>query len=232
MKAQEKVCDGIGGNSFFGPVYDGQTIAEDGYVYAREGKLSGVRVLMGTNEHEGAAFFSRNGLGRDLNVSVLQPLFRSNAPMANTYYLAQLKTDSPYAAMVRTMTQYMYQMHSYRFASALSGAGTPVYMYRYGYQAGRELGARHGDELHYIWGKTQIIASKDDAVNKRLARSLHDEWVAFIKTGDPNTDQPGQWPLYSDARRRVMLFDAADSVITLDSVYDDKAFPSAVFVIK
>ena len=239
FKAQAKVCDGLGGNSFFGPVYDGVTIPEDGHQYAREGKLSGIKAIIGTNEQEGAVFIGRNDMGGDLNVSVFQPLFRSNAPMANAYYQTLLKTDSPYAAMVKTLTQYMYQIHSYRFAGALTAAGTPVYMYRYRYQNGREPGARHGDELHYIWGAAHILTSNDDAAKKQLARSLHGAWVAFIKTGDPNgtTGDPNgagipKWPRYRDTDRQVMVFSDVDAVTRLKEVYNDKKFPSAVFVIR
>lgn len=232
IKAQARVCAGIGGNSFFGPLYDGVTIPEDGYQYARDGKLSGIRVIIGTNEQEGAAFVNREAVGSDPGASIFQPLFRSNAPMASAYYRAQLRTDSPYIALVKTLTQYMYQLHSYRFAKALSGAGALVYMYRYRYQNGRELGARHGDELHYIWGAAPIAVSGDDAGKKQLARTLHGAWVAFIKTGDPNGDVLPHWPEYSDGSRKVMVFDSVDSVVGLKEVYDDRKFPSAVFVIK
>jgi para-nitrobenzyl esterase len=232
IKAQAKVCAGIGGNSFFGPVYDGITIPEDGYQYARQGKLSDIRAIIGTNEHEGAAFIGKNEIGKNPNASIFQPLFRSNAPMANAYYQALLQTDSPYTAMVTALTQYMYQVHSYRFAKALSGAGIPVYMYRYRYQNGREFGARHGDELHYIWGAARILTSNDDAAKKQLARSLHAAWSAFIKTGDPNGTAIPQWPTYRDTNRQVMVFSDVDTVTGLQEVYDDRRFPSAVFIIK
>lgn len=232
IKAQGKVCAGIGGNSFFGPVYDGVTIPQDGYRYVREGHLSKIRAIIGTNEHEGAAFIGKEGVNDYPNAHTFLPLFRSNAPMASIYYQSQLKTDSPYTAMVRTLTQYMYQMHSYRFATALTGSGSPVYMYRYRYQNNRELGARHGDELHYIWGAAKILSSNDDAAKKQLAGSLHGSWAAFIRTGDVNGDHVPRWPKYSDTDRQVMVFNDTDSVIKLTEVYDDKHFPSAVFVIK
>jgi para-nitrobenzyl esterase len=152
--------------------------------------------------------------------------------MANSFYQTLLQTDSPYAAMVRTLTQYMYQLHSYRFAKALSSAGTPVYMYRYSYQDGREFGARHGDELHYIWGAARILTSNDKAAKKQLAGSLHGAWAAFIKTGDPDGTGIPQWPAYKDTDRQVMVFSDVDTVTRLQEVYDDKHFPSAVFVIK
>ena len=151
--------------------------------------------------------------------------------MADAYYETLLKTDSPYVAMVKTLTQYMYQMHSYRFAKVLTDAGTPVWVYRYRYQNGKELGARHGDELHYIWGAAGILNSNDDPAKKQLAISMHGAWVAFIKTGDPNCPSLPQWPKYSDNTRQIMAFDAVDTVVHLEEVYNDKNFPSAVFVL-
>jgi para-nitrobenzyl esterase len=232
IKAQAAVCDGMGGNSFFGPVLDGVTIKEDGYAYAAAGKLSGVRAIIGTNENEAALFVGKEAVHGDVNAGIFQPLFRSNAPMANAYYQSLLKTDSPYAAMVKTLTQYMYQLHSYRFARVLTDAGTPVWMYRFSYQNGREFGARHADELHYIWGAAAILHSNADPAKKQLAQSLHDSWVAFIKNGDPNGGSLPQWPKYNADNPQVMLFDETDKVVRLTQVYDDKDFPPAVFVIK
>lgn len=231
IKAQGKITDGIGGNSFFGPVLDGITIPGNAYEYARQHKAAGIRAIIGTNEDEGATFARKKF--SDADAEVFKPLFRDNAPMANTYYQTLLKTDSPYTALVKTMTQYMYQLHSYRFAKALTEAGTPVWMYRYKYEDGRELGARHGDELRYIWGAARIESSTGaDPAKKQLAKSLHNAWTAFIKTGDPNCESLPQWPKYSATRRQIMIFDAKDTVVALKEVYNDKDFPSAVFVIK
>ena len=231
IRAQGKITAGIGGNSFFGPVYDGITIPEDAYRYAKQGKITGVKAIIGTNEDEGAAFAPKDPT--NANTRVFQPLFRTNAPMANTYYQTLLKTDSPYVALVKTMTQYMYQMHSYRFAKALTDAHTPVWMYRYKYENGKTLNARHGDELRYIWGAARIASSPTaDTAKKQLAKSLHGAWVSFIKTGNPNCPSLPQWPKYSATRKQIMVFDTTDTVVPLKEVYNDTDFPSAVFVIK
>lgn len=231
IKAQGVICEGIAGNSQFGPVYDGATIPEDGYKYAASGKLSRIRAIIGTNENEGASFTSPNANYSKAYKTIFKPLDENDAPMAYAYYQRQLKTDSPYAAAVKTLTQYMYQMHSYRFAKALTTVGTNVWVYRYKYQNGKQFGAHHGDELYYIWGAQKILNSNDD-VKKQLARSLHGTWAAFIKTGDPNCPEAPQWPKYNTTKREVMVFDSTDSVIHLKEIYNDKNFPSAVFVLR
>ncbi|WP_431210086.1 carboxylesterase/lipase family protein [Puia sp. P3] len=232
MRAQRKVCDGIGG-ILFGPVYDGVTIPEDGYAYAASSlasasaKLGGSGLSSGRMKMRGAAF-----VGKDAGEEVFGPLFRDNAEYAHAYYRARLRTDSPYAAMVRTLTQYMYQLHSYRLAGALSGAGVPVYVYRYAFENGQELGARHGDELRYIWDAAKVRMNSMDSVQVRLANGLHGAWVNFIRSGDPNGRGLMAWPGYRVGDPRVMVFDRVESVVRLKEVYDDKQFPSAVFVIK
>lgn len=69
--------------------------------------ISGVKAIIGTNEDEGAAFVNKNAANGDINANIFEPLFRSNAPMAKAYYQTRLKTDSPYTALVQTLTQYM-----------------------------------------------------------------------------------------------------------------------------
>jgi len=105
-------------------------------------------------------------------------------------------------------------------------------MYRYSYQNGEEMGARHGDELHCVWGAARIASSDADTTQKQLARSLHGAWVAFIRTGNPNGDMLPEWPGYSDRDKKVMMYNDIDAVVALKEVYNDKVFPSAVFVMK
>lgn len=232
IRAQGRICAGIGGNSQFGPVYDGITITTDAYRYAAAGHLSDIRVLMGTNEDEGALFVGPDADYQHAYIRIFEPLFQSNAPFAFAFYKHRLGLDSPYAAAVKTLTQYMYQMHAYRLATVLSDSGTPVWMYRYKYHGGHPFGARHSYELHYIWDAAKILNSATDTVEKQLAINMHQAWVNFIKAGDPQVKTLPRWPRYGAGAPQIMLFDTTSAVAALKTVYDDPAFPSAVFVIK
>jgi para-nitrobenzyl esterase len=118
-------------------------------------------------------------------------------------------------------------MHSYRWAKTLSQVGVPVWMYRFDY-ADSPLGAAHAMELPFVWYDGKIA----DAGKKQLAIEMHSAWVAFIKTGNPNTSLLPSWPNYNNNARPVMIFDKTDKVTELQEVFDDKDFPSAVFVLK
>jgi para-nitrobenzyl esterase len=228
MKAQAKVCTGIGGNSFFGPVYDGVVIKNDAYKYASGKELQHIKALIGTNKYEAAAFVSEDAWSKDPENTILKPLFRDGSPLVYKTYQNELKTGAPYYAAVKIVTQYMYQMHSYRFAKALSQNGIPVWMYRFDYDNGKKYGALHGAELHYVWADPK--KKQDKPEQDQLVLTMHNAWVAFIKTGDPNTSALPQWPLYKNDTRQVMMFDTINTVIGLKEVFDDKSFPSQVFM--
>ena len=231
MKIQGIVCEGIGGNSFFGPVYDGKVIKQDGYQYAAGTNMPRIKALIGTNEYEAALFFNPNqDLDRN-NKAYLKALFGDDYPMVYAKYQQQLKTDSPYAAGVKVLTQYMYQMHSYRFAKVLAQNNIPVWVYRYKYDDDKPFGAKHGQELQYLWN-TRDPNTITDNTKKQLTQNMHGAWVAFIKTGNPNIATLPQWPVYNSNARRVMAFDTTDKVIGLKEVYNDKSFPSQVFMLK
>lgn len=231
MKMQGIVCQGIGGNSFFGPVYDGKVIKEDGYKYAASNNLPKIKALIGTNEYEAALFFNPNeDLDKD-NHAYLKALFADEYPLVYARYQQQLKTGSPYAAGVKVLTQYMYQMHSYRFAKVLAQNNIPVWMYRFKFNDGKPFGAKHAWELQYIWNPNNPNSITNDT-KKQLTQNMHGAWVAFIKTGDPNINTLPKWPMYNNNTREVMAFDTTDKVISLKEVYNDKSFPSQVFMLK
>lgn len=231
IKAQGVIAAGIGGNSRFGPVYDGSVITEDAYQYAAGKNMPPLKALIGTNQYEGAAFIKQETDFGQIHAKIFKPLFEDNSAFADTAYQHELRKNSPYGAAVNVLTQYMYQMHSYRLAKVLARNGIPVWMFRYDYNSGKPYGASHGQELPFVWNEHNI-SSSPDSIKKQLALNMHGTWARFIKNGDPNLPLLPKWPNYTNDTREVMLFDTVNSVIKLNEVYDDNHFPSAVFVLK
>jgi para-nitrobenzyl esterase len=165
------------------------------------------------------------------DTQILRSLFGDDYLMVYKAYQQELKTNAPYDAAAKILTQYMYQMHSYRFAKVLVQNNIPVWMYRLNYDKASNLGAAHAAELQFVWNNPDL-ASSPDMVKKQLAADMHKAWVAFIKTGNPNCSTLPQWPNYSNNTRQIMSYDSISRAIGLKEVYDDKNFPSAVFVLK
>jgi len=229
IKAQAKVCAGIGGNSFFGPVYDGVVIKTDAYKYAGSKDMPHIKALIGTNRYEAAMFINGDEQLKHPDTVILRSLFGDDYPMVYKSYQLELKTSAPYDAAVKVITQYMYQMHSYRFAKALSQNNTPVWMFRFDYDDGKKYGAMHGEELQYVWNSPKLKQAAKE--KQQLAINMHSAWVAFIKTGNPNTHTLPNWPNYNNNTRQVMTFDTTNKVINLKEIFDDKSFPSQVFML-
>ncbi|HEY8928707.1 MAG TPA: carboxylesterase family protein [Mucilaginibacter sp.] len=230
MRAQAKVCAGIGGNSFFGPVYDGVVVPEDGYKYAGSKTISNIKALIGTNKYEAAAFMNGDEQLKHPDRTILKALFGDNYQSVYKEYQRQLTIDSPYDAAVKVITQYMYQMHSYRFARALSASDVPVWMYRFDYDNGKKYGATHGVELNYLWNAEKLKQAGGE--HAKLAGEMHAAWVAFIKTGNPGNKKISEWPIYNDSSKQVMVFDTENRVESLKEVFNDPDFPSQVFMLK
>jgi para-nitrobenzyl esterase len=227
---QARSNTGISGTSFFGPVIDGVALTKDPYRYAADHQLSRFRALVGANKTEALLFTAMDGRYKHPDSSLFRDMFGDDAPPVYKSYQVWSKAMSPEEAAVKTLTQYMYQMHTYRFAKALNAAGNPVWMYRFDY-AKLSLGAAHASELAFVWYKP---ASKEftDSAKKQLALQMHAAWVSFIKTGDPNNPSLPNWPRYEQETKEVMLFDEKSRATPITDVFDDKTFPSAVFVLK
>ena len=159
------MCSGIGGNSFLGPVYDGTTIPGMPTNMWRINASNTYGRSSAQTNTKAAAFTGADDDYSHPDSTIFKPLFQDNHAMVYAYYLQLLKTDSPYTAAVQTLTQYMYQMHSYRFAKVLDQNGIPVCMYRFEFANGRQFGARTGRSCN-IFGKTNSLTTSADSRQK------------------------------------------------------------------
>ncbi len=229
IKAQAAACGGIEGTSFFGPVIDGVVINSDPYQYAAGKNLPNFKALIGTNKTEAGLFTAMDERVKNPDTTFFKACFGDDYALVYRDYLKELKTLSPADATVEVFTQYMYQMHAYRWAKALAQSGIPVWIYRFDYARG-PFGAGHTAELPFVW--YQPSENITDAAKKQLAVDMHTAWVSFIKTGNPNASGLPQWPNYTNNSHHVMLFDTPAQATDLKDVFDDKDFPSAVFVLR
>ena len=70
-------------------------------------------------------------------------------------------------------------------------------------------GANHASEMSYVFASGRPMQGGDKAVSD----AMHNYWVNFIKTGDPNGDGLDNWPVYKDGEKTVMFFKNGTSLI-------------------
>ncbi|PIL26319.1 hypothetical protein GSI_12075 [Ganoderma sinense ZZ0214-1] len=99
-------------------------------------------------------------------------------------------------------------------AAAAAAAGVTVYSYVFADQnvavADPSLGVRHGSELPYVYGFSNIETSSLESV--LVSRAMVDYWLSFVASGTPN-DGKGLtrtiWPNYESDNQVLIQFDTA-----------------------
>ena len=57
-----------------------------------------------------------------------------------------------------------------------------------------------------------LAAQQENAPRQRLATSVHNAWVSFIKTGVPVAEGLPNWPEYDAEQRLTMVFNDTSTV--------------------
>ncbi len=105
-------------------------------------------------------------------------------------------------------------------ARQMARQGLPVFVYHFSYvpAAARptSFGASHGSEITYVFGtlpdhpitygpRTIPAATPDD---RKVSDAMHAYWVAFAKTGDPDSAGGPRWPRFAVGAERLIEFGA------------------------
>ncbi|AYL97826.1 carboxylesterase/lipase family protein [Mucilaginibacter celer] len=229
IAAQSKIANGAQGTNYWGPVSDGVVIDGDAYQAVRKLNNSKVRFIIGTNKFESKMFIAGDKRLNQPDSTVLYGWFGNNYRYVLDAYQTEAKKTSADSAALKVLTQYMYQMHSYRLANTLAQAGNHVWLYRFDYKRDG-TGATHADELAYLWFNPRQNNFND--TEKQLAAQMHQNWVNFIKGKTPGEVSGKTWPHFVAGENSIVVFDAVSGPVQLSNVYNDKASPSACFVLK
>jgi para-nitrobenzyl esterase len=210
--AQEEAADHVGE---WGVIVDGHLLKEPPMSAFAGGRAARIPLIIGTNSEEGSL------LG-------LQPQSEGLFPKVSKDDLNKLKalygTQAPDdEAFARLMFRDGYFASEARWIAAKAGAeGTPAYLYRFEYVLsglqgrglqGRRAGAYHGSEIPFVFDRMPDL--RVDETDLRVARALHNCWVAFARTGKPTCGDAPDWPAYSPGGK-WMVFDAHPSARPLE----------------
>ena len=192
------------------PIVDGvvvtRTFAE---ALADKGERN-VPLVIGTNEDEGTLFALL--LPHDLTDEQMAACLGPSAPDARAVVDAVRSSASGRPPIVDLMTDAVFRIPSLRGADAQTQAGVPVWVYLFTWRTpafGGALGATHALEIPFVWDMVRdptwsFLVGEDPPV--ALAEAMQDAWLAFARTGDPNTESLPEWPRYDTTRRPTFEF--------------------------
>jgi len=127
--------------------------------------------------------------------------FRKAHPEATPWDLwILIATDHPRGTYSRELAKRKAEQH-----------GSRVFAYRYDWETpegGGHMRSPHTIEIQFVFNNIKIagplISKMPEAYT--LASKTSSAWVAFARTGDPNTPKLPKWPAYSAKSRDTMLF--------------------------
>lgn len=90
--------------------------------------------------------------------------------------------------------------------------GAPVYMYMFTWESpvlDGALRSTHCMEIPFVFNNAKIHASMTGGGDQAdaLAAKMSDAWLAFARTGNPNTPSLPKWPVYTAENGATMFFD-------------------------
>jgi len=101
----------------------------------------------------------------------------------------------------------------------------PVYLYYFRWETpldGGRLKSPHTIEIPFVFDNVQSSRLTAGATGAQaLAGRVSDAWVAFARSGDPNTPKLPHWPAFDANERATMMFDNA-SVVQNDPLREQR----------
>lgn len=185
---------------YSGPMVDGRTIMGASLDAISAGLYANVPVIVGANSADGFPM-----------VTDKEQIFAAYGEKAAQARKLHDPAGTETGLVVGTMTSAdrMFIEPARAVARALAARGRATWLYRFGY-AHPDLqkamgGAPHASEIPYVFDTVGVREQhKMMPEEASVAKSAHDLWVAFARTGKPSD----AWPTASASETKVMLIDA------------------------
>lgn len=211
--------------AFYRPVVDGRSLTRQPYTPDATPVSADIPLLVGTNNNE---MRLQGGLGQPENFA----LTWDQLPAKLEAFVEKDDIEAVIAGMRAAHPDYdasdvffqvatfrNYRGTALRHAERKSAQTAPVYMYRLDWKTpveGGRLETPHALDIAFVFdnvARSTSFTGPETPATKRMADLMADAWIAFARTGNPNTPALPQWPTYSTDNRATMLFDLEPEVV-------------------
>ncbi|CAG9297684.1 carboxylesterase/lipase family protein [Celerinatantimonas diazotrophica] len=189
--------------TYSGPMMDGHVISENPEKAYRAGDFAHVPLLVGANDDD-LGFVRQHYQNR---AQVLAMFGQHQSQAAKAY-----RDIQGTKALSELIARQKMMIEPARFvAQEFAGQNVPVWEYRFGYVAnareGQWQGAKHASEIAYVFKTLAATYGPNvTARDQKMADLIHQYWVNFAKTGNPNGASLPHWPAYSSKTDQLMWF--------------------------
>jgi para-nitrobenzyl esterase len=218
LEAQARLFKSRFSDIAFGPVIDGDVVPVAPIQHLRSASEPTVPILIGTTLDEARYWILEDGRLDQLPISFIQPWLNAiTGNRADDIIEAyrQSRPDYTDSQIGLAITgDSAFRMPAIATAEALANSTTPVWMYLFALAStslsGR-LGSPHAIDLPFTFNNLRASGASafiepDAADYQPLADTTQGAWINFIRHGDPQTTELGDWPTYDATSRPTMVF--------------------------
>jgi para-nitrobenzyl esterase len=241
LEVQERVTPRTGG-VFYGPVADGQELPADPLAAIAAGSAQGIPMLIGTNLEERKFFRRIDPEAEHLTEEGLLSLLANRRTSAKAgdqaafdpaeavavYQAARSargELTTPEELWFAMLSDRRYRVPALRQAELHADHTPQTYAYLFSWKSPAEegrLGAGHGVEIPFVFGTLDTPVAEERVPEGSpvgtLSVQIQDAWIAFARTGSPQTPRLPDWEPYTATDRCTMLFDLTSG--SVDAPYE------------
>jgi para-nitrobenzyl esterase len=210
--------------SGFAPVVDGKVLPGHPFHPTASAVMPEVPVILGTNRTEltlqlvgDAAAFSLDEAGLQARA---QEMFGDEARQLVEVYRKSVPAATPSEIFFLMASDRAYCVPIMTIAARRAALGkAPAYMYYFAWEtpvAGGKMKSPHALEIPFVFDNTERSArfTGGGARPAALADKMSDAWIAFARTGSPDTPKLPKWTPYDVATRATLVLNDSSSIVS------------------
>ena len=194
----------------FSPVVDGEAIPRHPFEPTAPELTADVPMIIGTTLDD-AAMGGRFDIDDEAIKKGLGKRYAAHADRIVGAYRKRYPDVSSFLLQARMFTDRRFRRSAELQAERKAALGkAPAYLYLFSWPspaAGGKYGAVHGVDVGLAFNNARGAIAGDTPEARALAARFAGAWVAFAKTGNPNTGDNPAWPAFEPTKRPTMVFD-------------------------
>jgi len=205
----------------FSPTMDGTAVSQHPYFPSASAVSQDVPVMIGSTRTEltlqsDDASFSLDETGMRKRIT---DLIGEHAGAAIDVYRRANPGATPSDVYFLIASDYRYSAPAMKIAERRAALGRgPVYLYYFRWETpvdGGRLKSPHTMEIPFAFDNVKVSSRLTGGGPEAiaLADKISEAWIAFARTGDPNTKKLPHWPPFNAADRPTMVFDNVSTVV-------------------
>jgi para-nitrobenzyl esterase len=194
----------------FTPVVDGDAIPRHPFDPDAPELSADVPMIIGTTLDD-AAMGGRFDIDDEAVKKGIGRKYAAHADRIVGAYRKRYPDVSSFLLQARISTDRRFRRSAELQAERKAALGkAPAYLYLFSWPspaAGGKYGAVHGVDVGLAFNNARGAIAGDTPEARALAARFAGAWVAFAKTGNPNTGDNPAWPAFDAKKRPTMVFD-------------------------